>query len=108
MKDNMVIDFLNKYNNFAKVVSTSNKKKFDSIDSIYTVNSAIKSFIEMLEQGKKDEIDPSVINNLMYFTEEYLKRIENSTYKEKVIANLKDNLQKARILLEKNEKLLQR
>ncbi|CDF12004.1 unknown [Mycoplasma sp. CAG:776] len=105
MKDNMVIDFLNKYNNFAKVVSTSNKKKFDSI---YTVNSAIKSFIEMLEQGKKDEIDPSVINNLMYFTEEYLKRIENSTYKEKVITILKDNLQKARILLEKSEKLLQR
>ncbi len=108
MKDNMVIDFLNKYNNFAKVVSTSNKKKFDSIDSIYTVNSAIKSFIEMLEQGKKDEIDPSVINNLMYFTEEYLKRIENSTYKEKVITILKDNLQKARVLLEKSEKLLQR
>ena len=98
MKDNMVIDFLNKYNNFAKVVSTSNKKKFDSIES----------FIEMLEQGKKDEIDPSVINNLMYFTEEYLKRIENSTYKEKVITILKDNLQKARILLEKSEKLLQR
>ena len=50
MKNDIVINFLNKYNSFTKVIATANKKKFDSIDSIYTVNSAIKSLIEIIEQ----------------------------------------------------------
>ena len=108
MKNDIVINFLNKYNSFTKVIATANKKKFDSIDSIYTVNSAIKSLIEIIEQNRIDEIDLDIINNLIHFAEEYLKIIKISSYKEKITSELKNNLQKVRILLEKRAKSLQR
>lgn len=110
MKNDSVIDFLNKYNDFTKVI-TLGKTKLDSIASMYTIDHAINSLIKVVEEKRINEIDSSIINNLIHFTHVYFTIItipQKETSKRKVLIRLVENLEKLENVLELEEKNIQR
>lgn len=101
-----VEDFLNKYYLFAKNIHTGNKKKFESIDMIYTVMDAIKALMVVIEENKLNEIDSSTINNLIHFSKVYINTIsipDELTPKKKAIMELMMNMEKLDTLLNNQE-----
>ena len=108
---NSIEHFLNKYDRFTKNIVTGNKKKFESIEMAYIVNDAIIALIDLINVNKVEEIDQSIINNLIHFSKVYLNTIsipDNLTPKKKVIVELQINMEKLDNLQKNKENELKR
>lgn len=101
-----VENFLDNYYFFAKNIHTGNKKKFESINMLYTVMDAIKALMVVIEENRLNEIDSSTINNLVHFSKVYINTIpipDKPTPKKQVIMELMMNMEKLDTLLNNQE-----
>lgn len=103
---NTVIDFLTKYDRFTKNITTGNKKRFESIEMVYIVNEAIVALINLINENKTSEVDESIINNLVHFSQVYLETITlpgSLTPKKKALDELQISMNNLANLLKAKE-----
>ena len=93
----VIDEFYVKYDNFIKKISTGNKTKFKSLETINTINDVLKALIIIVELNELDKIENWEIYNLLLISKIYIKKVPEPTMytpRKWALINLKDNLKK--------------
>jgi len=100
-------EFYIKYEVFVKKVTTGNKRKFESIETIQSVNEVLELLIKAKEFNLIEKIDNYMIYNVLLITKIFIHKLKepsNFTSKKIPIINLKNNLNRLEKLNIKEEK----
>ena len=84
---NIVIDFYNKYDNFTRLL---NKRSINNYNTIELINITLEALIKVYEANLYDQIDKSVLYNLLMCSKICVKRFNYNNNKN--IETLKNNL----------------